>query len=123
MAALGGESPEFDLRLSKAQRRRVADLRKAATSGMAASELGYRYGRAFASDAILLRSALLETTFDVAKLAAAEIGARAKYPIKAADLMPDVMGDALGARLDELETRWIASGFTLTKEDLLQGPA
>ncbi len=123
LAALGGESPEFDLRLSKAQRRRVADLRKAATSGMAASELGYRYGRAFANDAILLRFALLETAFDGAQLAAAEIGAKAKYPIKAADLMPDVMGDALGARLDELETRWIASEFTLTKEDLLAGHA
>ena len=123
LAAIGGESPEFDLRLSKVQKRRVADLRKAATSGKTASELGYRYGHRLAADAILLRSALLETAFDTEFLAAAEIGAQAKFPIKAVDLMPDVMGDALGARLDELETRWIASGFTLTKDDLLEGPA
>jgi poly(A) polymerase len=123
LASLGGVSPDADLRLSKAQRRRVAELRKAATSVMGPPELGYRYGSAFAIDAILLRSALLETILNVETLGTAKNGATAVFPIKAADLIPDVTGRALGARLDELECRWIDSGFTLTKGELLVGPA
>jgi poly(A) polymerase len=33
--------------------------------------------------------------------------------------MPALQGAALGARLRELESRWIASGFVLTRDDLL----
>jgi poly(A) polymerase len=33
--------------------------------------------------------------------------------------MPTYTGPALGARLRELEQAWIASGFTLTRDDLL----
>jgi len=40
--------------------------------------------------------------------------------LKAADLMPDYQGPALGKRLAELEDRWIASGFSLTKAQLLR---
>ena len=40
----------------------------------------------------------------------------------AADLIPAYEGPALGARLAALEARWIASGFTLTREALLESP-
>ncbi|MFZ9134034.1 MAG: hypothetical protein ACO21B_12585, partial [Gemmobacter sp.] len=40
----------------------------------------------------------------------------------AADLIPAHEGPALGARLAALEARWIASGFTLTREALLESP-
>jgi len=46
-------------------------------------------------------------------------GAAAEFPLSARDLMPDLTGPALGARLKELEARWIASGFTLDREQLL----
>ena len=46
-------------------------------------------------------------------------GASAIFPVKAADLMPDYKGPALGKRLSDLEQRWIASDFTMTKEALL----
>jgi poly(A) polymerase len=39
--------------------------------------------------------------------------------VKARDLMPELQGPALGARLKELEDRWIASGFRLTRDELL----
>ena len=33
-----------------------------------------------------------------------------------ADLMPALQGEALGARLKDLETRWLASDLTLSRE-------
>ena len=45
--------------------------------------------------------------------------AAAVFPVRPADLMPALSGPALGARLRALEARWIASGFTLRREDLL----
>jgi poly(A) polymerase len=35
--------------------------------------------------------------------------------------MPGLQGPALGARLKELEARWIASDFALSREALLGG--
>jgi len=43
------------------------------------------------------------------------------FPVVAADLMPRYQGPALGARLRQLESRWIASGFTLSRAELLSG--
>jgi poly(A) polymerase len=40
-------------------------------------------------------------------------------PVVAADLMPNLQGAALGARLKEIEARWLESDLTLTKDALL----
>jgi poly(A) polymerase len=42
-----------------------------------------------------------------------------KFPLNAADLMPALSGPELGKALKSAEVRWIASGFTLTKADLI----
>ena len=42
------------------------------------------------------------------------------FPIRAADLMPEYEGPALGERLRLLETLWITSGFELTRDELLR---
>jgi tRNA nucleotidyltransferase/poly(A) polymerase len=49
---------------------------------------------------------------------------RPKFPIGGADLIARGWdsGAALGQRLKHLEEEWIASGFTLTREDLLEFP-
>jgi len=85
-----------------------------------AGALGYRHGAKAARDVLLLRAALLEQPLDPDALAAADAGASSVFPVTAADLMPDYLGAALGARLKLLEERWIASGFALTKGDLLK---
>jgi poly(A) polymerase len=40
-------------------------------------------------------------------------------PVTAADLMPGLQGAALGARLKEIEARWLASDLRLTRADFL----
>jgi poly(A) polymerase len=116
LAALGGAD---GLRLSKSQLAKVDRLREAATGTMSAGELGFRLKFEEARDVLLLRSALLEQPWIPAELQSAEMGAVAKFPIKAKDLMPKYEGPALGQKLNDLTKKWIASGFTLTRNELL----
>lgn len=119
LAALGGEGAD-SLRLSKAQMSQLARLRRGVEDGMGAAELGYRYGATEAVDILALRAALLGGDLSPVATKDALFGAGQKCPIRAADLMPEVQGEALGKRLKEIEARWIASGFALSKADLLR---
>ncbi len=42
-----------------------------------------------------------------------------KFPVTAKDLMPKLKGKKLGDELKRLETQWIKSDFTLSKNQLL----
>jgi len=119
LAALGGPDLGDTMRLSRTQSRRLNQLRDAATGTANAGELGYRLKRDTARDALMLRCALLETPWDSAVDVPVEMGANARFPVSANDLMPEFKGASLGERLTGLENRWIASGFTLTKSNLL----
>lgn len=119
LAALGGEASAEALKLSKADARRLAELREATGSGNSIAALGYRHGAEAAVDASLLRAALLGTTADLAAPDEARRGAEARFPLKAADLMQELRGPALGEKLRELEALWIASDFSMDRETLL----
>jgi poly(A) polymerase len=121
LAALGGEGPAEALKLSKAEARSLDRLHEAVASLAPVAELAYRHGAEVAVDAALLRAASAGETPDRAVLADARHGAAARFPVSAADLMPRLEGPALGRALAELEGRWIDSGFTLTRRDLLSG--
>lgn len=116
LAALGGEEAANALRLSRAEARTLTQLREAATGTMGAAELGYRLGADQAAHALCLRAALMEAP--LAGIEAARAGAGATFPLRAADF-PDLTGPALGAALRAAEARWIASGFGLSREQLL----
>ncbi len=119
LAALGGEAAAERLRLSRAEARRLDSLRGAAADMMRAAELGYRHGFAEGRAILLLRAALLENPWQARDAEDLAKGAKARFPVTAADLMPEYTGPALGERLHALERRWIESGFTLTRDDLL----
>jgi len=119
LAALGGADVETLLRLSKAQARHLQRLKEDIGSTRSPAELGYRLGIDVANDVIFLRAALLDTPLDPEALMQIEAGADAKYPVVAADLMPAYQGAELGKALSNLETKWIKSGFVLTKDQLL----
>ncbi|MGC9419153.1 MAG: CCA tRNA nucleotidyltransferase [Rhodovulum sp.] len=120
LAALGGHDHAERLRLSKADARRLDRLHNAMSGSGDAAELGYRMGVEEACDVLLLRAAASGTA--PAKDARDRIaeGAAAEFPLSAIDLMPGYSGPALGARLKELESRWIASGFRLSRQQLLE---
>ncbi len=114
LAALGGDPDR--LRLSKAEAARWAILRE---TDQNAGEVGYRHGANTAIDRLAVLSASLSQPMDKTQIAAAQLGAGQSLPVKAADFMPALQGPALGAALKAAEASWIASGFTLTRDDLL----
>lgn len=119
LATLGGDDPAEALRLSKADDRRRATIRDAALDGMGAAEAAWRHGAATARDIVALRAAFTGTPPRPDVGAAIARGAAARFPIRAADLMPALAGPALGAELARLESAWIASDFALDREALL----
>ncbi len=118
LAALGGADPSDRLRLSRAQSKACAALRNIAENGGAPAALAYRRGKDLARDGLLVRAAFLAQPLPQDMGPALERGANAKFPIRTADLS-HLSGAALGARLKDLENRWIASDFTLTRSSLL----
>ena len=132
LTLLSGSEPDTDpirrlaaltdapnLRLSKSDATQHALYRAEMATGTSPGELGYRHGADAARNIVLLRAALFEQPTDPAAMNAAIHGAQQVFPVKAADLMPELQGPALGERLKTLEQRWIDSGFTLTKQALI----
>lgn len=113
LAVLGGETE--GLRLTREEARRLRLLREA--EGLPGA-LGYHHGAAAARDIGLVRSASLGAPLPQGWLEEAARGEAADFPVRAVDLAP-LTGPALGQRLAELRDRWIASGFTLDRRNLL----
>ena len=120
LAVLGGIEPESHLRLSRAQAKELTDLQDMIASPAGPAALGYRYGGDAARDGILARSAMLETDLPSDTMDQIAKGAAATFPVTAQDLMSDCTGAALGRRLKSLKSDWIASGFQLTRDELLK---
>lgn len=119
LAVLGGEDPADALRLSRAEARDLARIRNGALSGEGAMLLGYRLGADLGRDAVLVQAALTEAPPARDWRADVATGAAQILPIKAADLPAEVQGAEIGKRLRAAENRWIASGFKLGRDDLL----
>lgn len=113
LAMLGGQTD--GLRLSRAEARALEHI----TTPLDLPELAYRHGLDTARDAALIRAASLQAPLAPETLASLHAAAEKVFPLTADDLMPALEGPALGKALKEAEARWIASGFTLTKAELL----
>lgn len=119
LAALGGEGLTDRLRLSKAEAKRLALLQEHGFAGPPLSELAYRHGAGVAQAAALLRGCMAEQMPESAVLETISCAAQARFPVSAKDLMPKFNGPELGRELARLEQLWIASGFTLSRAELL----
>ena len=119
LAALGGTGQAGGLRLSGSETKALNNLSEAIESTTGPAELAYRLGADMAFDVMLLRAAVFGLNMPPELESEIDRGKNAKFPIKAADLMPGLEGAKLGAKLAQLESRWIASGFELSREQLL----
>lgn len=115
LAVLGGMDVAENLRLSKAQVRQLGVLRGA----MSPAETAYRHGARMGLDKLAVEAASLGQDIDPKQAKMTKMAAKQVCPVSAQDLMPALWGVALGQALKDAETRWIASGFTLTKDDLI----
>ncbi len=119
LAALGGQDVAERLRLSKAEAKRLDRLHAALADPAPDAVLGYRFGTRDATDAVLVRAALMGQEIPAASRESVEFGAAQQFPVTARDLMPTLAGAELGQHLRLLEDRWIASGFSLSRDELL----
>lgn len=117
LALLGGDTAT--LRLSRKQADQLQVLRHHMGGTMPPEELAYRHGADAARDVALLRAALFETPPATTLEHDIALGAAARFPVCAADLMPGLQGAALGQKLKSLEQIWIESRFTATRDNLL----
>jgi len=116
LAVIGGQDVEVALRLTKKEVAQLAQLRGFDGD---ARKAGYAFGATTARDMLLIEAASFGHEIDPNKVKMARSASEEIFPLKAADLMPRLTGAALGQALKEAEARWIASNFTLTKDDLL----
>ena len=116
LAVLGGVA---DWRLSRTESGSVQQIREAIARGLTPAALGWTLGDALATDAVLAKAALLEAALPSGWLEGIARGAKAQFPVSAADLMPALQGPALGQRLQILQDRWLASDLTLSRAELL----
>ncbi len=119
LAILGGPDASESLRLSRVEQTQISHIRAALDSAERVAPLAYLYGESAARDVALLRAAIFEQPPAPNWQADAARGAKAECPVTAADLMPALQGAALGAKLKDIEARWLASDLTLTRTQLL----
>lgn len=115
LAAIGGDTS--GLRLPNDAKKRLDHLRSSHDAGA----LGYYFGAQVALDVLAVRAASLGSKIDPNMAKKAIFGADKTFPIVAADLMPALQGPALGQALKAAKARWIASEFTLSKTELMDG--
>ena len=123
LAAIATPEDAATLRLSKAQLQRLTRMRDEASTEPQRGRTGlslWRRRRAARNPAALRFLGAAVWSEDLRTGAAHRRGGR--FPIKASDLIPDFTGPALGKKLAELGGQvGSTSGFTLTREELLDG--
>ena len=145
LLAIGGEDVAARWRLSRADARRLAERRGALRTGTPAHEVAYRHGADAGLDVALVRRMAgdrlgvwseqsitqglqlgeVPQGIDPCEISPSDLARTmhraeaARFPLRAADLMPELGGPALGAALARAEGAWIASGFALDRESLL----
>ncbi len=116
LVVIGASGAGQALRLSKAEMKYLAKQGQ----NLPPAETAYRFGADMAINDALVLAATLGTDLPPETMEQAALGAGAKFPVVAADLMPRIAaGPKLGVELRRLEDRWIKSGFMLDKSDLL----
>ena len=117
LAVLGGDAD--NLRLSRAEQGEIRRIRDEIGAGRTPAVLGWVLGEVPAQDVMLCRAALLQMPLPAGWQAQVQRGAQAVFPVTAGDLMPALIGPALGAELRLMQQRWLDSDLTLTKAALL----
>ncbi|MGL6211747.1 MAG: CCA tRNA nucleotidyltransferase, partial [Paracoccaceae bacterium] len=118
LAVLGGENPDENLRLSRAEKGSVQQIRDEIGSAVTPAALGWKLGADLATDTLLARAALL-SPLPPNWQADIERGVAATCPVSSIDLMPQYSGPDLGQRLRDLQDRWLQSDLRATKAELL----
>ncbi len=118
LAVLGGADQVNALRLTKVEAAQLRAIKKVMETGMRPSAAAFEYGELVARSSALALAAMCETVPAADLEEMISRGLAVVFPISARDL-PTLKGKELGDALRVSRTRWIASEFELSKEELL----
>jgi poly(A) polymerase len=118
LIVLGGADQVNALRLTKVEGGKLRAILRMIETGMRPSAAAFEYGGDVARSGALATAALCESVPPVDLENEILRGLAAKFPVQSQDLAP-LTGKALGDALRKARERWIASGFELSKEELL----
>ena len=118
--ALNAETPKVSLKLSRKESDVFEQMDRATAQDLPIHEIAYRLGARVARNIGALRASLTAATgwSDADETSAHDAEAQV-FPLKARDLN-GLEGKALGDKLKELEAKWIASEFQMTRDELLR---
>lgn len=116
--AMGAWPLDRDLRLTRAQARHCELLARSIGDGTPLPALAQDHGVNIARAVALLRAALLDMPLMPDLDVRLNRAAAAVFPLRAADLPADLQGPAIGTALRRAKAAWVASDFTLGKDDL-----
>jgi poly(A) polymerase len=105
---LGTEADDA-LRLSRAEAQTLERMRDGMAGTGVRESWAFRHGARLARDILLLRGAMPDNRSTLPPKRSSRPGRNAVFPVKAADLMPEFSGPALGAEL-------VAAGKTLDRK-------
>ena len=120
LSVLGGENIQDALRLSKQEMRQLTAMKSVVEQACSPRIAGYKLGEDPGLSAILVLHAHLGSPLPVNLKEELAIGAKATFPITAADLADRFKGPVLGACLKRLENVWINADFGLSKAELMK---
>ena len=118
LVVLGGSNQTAALRLTNAEARELRHTLKAIELGYKPTAIAFEFGKNIAISTSLALAALTETKPPINLEAQITQGTSAIFPITAKDL-GGLHGKQLGETLKKLQKLWVASDFTLKKQDLL----
>ena len=118
LVVLGGSNQTAALRLTNAEARELRHTLKAIELGYKPTAIAFEFGKNIAISSSLALAALTETKPPINLEAQITQGTSAIFPITAKDL-GGLHGKQLGETLKKLQKLWVASDFTLKKQDLL----
>ena len=118
LIVLGGTDQVNALRLTKVEGGKLRAILRMIETGMRPSAAAFEYGGDVARSGALATAALCESVPPTDLESEILRGLAAKFPVQSQDLAP-LKGKALGDALRKARERWIASGFELSKEELL----
>ncbi len=117
--AVIGLQDASQLRLSKADQKKLSLVHGFIEHMTPIGEIAYDYGSVLAKHVLALRGALFEQMPNAQDLRIIVQAEQVRFPLTSQDLMPDWQGAALGQALRDGKRMWIASGFKHGAEELL----
>ena len=119
LAALGVQDAKAQLRLSNAQSKELKNLHEMLAMGTGPRAIGFLLGRTSGASAVALDYAMRAQVPDKTVIEMVDDGSRAQFPVSSKDLAGQYSGPALGKKLRELQSKWLASDLSLSAEQLL----